>query len=123
MGEAGPIPSQERLLAIIELQNALAAAALTTEEIMRIVADRAALLVSAVAATVELVEGDDMVYRASSGAPAAAENCSIWSSPLSERRPAGPRRSRAALGSVPCHTIRPSIDAVSWSPAISARSV
>jgi diguanylate cyclase (GGDEF)-like protein len=69
MGEAGPTPSQERLLAIIELQNALAAAALTTEEIMRIVADRAALLTSAAAATVELVEGDDMVFRASSGAP------------------------------------------------------
>ncbi len=68
MGDAGPIPSQERLLAIIELQNALAAAALTTEEIMRIVADRAALLTSAAACTVELVEGDDMVYRASSGA-------------------------------------------------------
>jgi diguanylate cyclase len=68
MGEAGSTPSQDRLLAIIELQNALAAAALTTEEIMRIVADRAALLTSSGTATVELVEGDDMVYRASSGA-------------------------------------------------------
>ena len=68
MAAAAPIPSPERLLAIIELQNALAAAALTTEEIMRIVADRAAQLTQATTATVELVEGDDMVCRASSGA-------------------------------------------------------
>jgi len=61
-------PSQERLLAIIELQNALAAAALTTEEVMRLVADRAQTLTSATSATVELVEGDDMVCRAAAGA-------------------------------------------------------
>jgi diguanylate cyclase (GGDEF)-like protein len=64
----GPVPSSDRLLSIIELQNALAAAALNTDEIMRIVADRAALLCGATTATVELVEGDDMVCRAASGA-------------------------------------------------------
>jgi diguanylate cyclase (GGDEF)-like protein len=70
MAEAtgGTVPSPERLLSIIELQNTLAAAALNTDEIMRIVADRASLLCNAGAATVELVEGDDMVCRAAAGA-------------------------------------------------------
>jgi len=61
------VPSAARLLSIIELQNALAAAALNTDEIMRIVADRAATLCVAGTATVELVEGDDMVCRAAAG--------------------------------------------------------
>jgi len=59
-------PSSESLLSIIELQNAIAAAALNSEEVMRVVAERAALLLSA-ATLVELVEGDDVVCRASSG--------------------------------------------------------
>ncbi len=59
-------PSSERLLSIIELQNAIAAAALNTEEVMRVVAERAAQLLSATA-VVELLEGDDVVCRASSG--------------------------------------------------------
>lgn len=59
-------PSSERLLSIIELQNAIAAAALNADEVMRVVADRAAQLLGA-AALVELVEGDDIVCRASSG--------------------------------------------------------
>ena len=62
------MPSAERLLSIIELQNALAAAALNTDEIMRIVADRAGQLCAAGSALVELVEGDDMVCRAAAGA-------------------------------------------------------
>ena len=61
-------PSADRLLAIIELQNAIAAAALNADEVMRVVAERAALLTAAAAATVELVEGDDVVCRAASGA-------------------------------------------------------
>ena len=59
-------PSSERLLSIIELQNAIAAAALNSEEVMRVVAERAAMLLNA-SALVELVEGDDVVCRASSG--------------------------------------------------------
>jgi diguanylate cyclase (GGDEF)-like protein len=59
-------PSTERLLSIIELQNAIAAAALNSDEVMRVVAERAALLLNA-SAFVELVEGDDVVCRASSG--------------------------------------------------------
>jgi diguanylate cyclase (GGDEF)-like protein len=61
-------PSADRLLAIIELQNAIAAAALNADEVMRVVAERAALLTSAASAMVELVEGDDVVCRAASGA-------------------------------------------------------
>jgi diguanylate cyclase (GGDEF)-like protein len=56
-------PSQPRLLAIIELQNAIAAAALNADEVMHIVAERAVVLTQATAALVALVEGDDLVYR------------------------------------------------------------
>src|SRR2546430_12452078 len=62
-----PPPSTERLLAIIELQNAIAAAALDADAVMRLVAERAALLTQAGSATVELVEGDDMVCRVAAG--------------------------------------------------------
>jgi diguanylate cyclase (GGDEF)-like protein len=68
LGVMADTPSADRLLAIIELQNAIAAAALNADEVMRVVAERAALLTSATAAIVELVEGDDVVCRASSGA-------------------------------------------------------
>jgi len=56
------------LLAIIELQNAIAAAAMNADEVMHIVAERAGALTSAGAAMVALVEGDDLVYRAVVGA-------------------------------------------------------
>jgi len=65
---SGPLPSPQRLLSIIELQNVIAAAAFNTDEIMRLVAERAVGLVEGNSATVELVEGDDVVCRASSGA-------------------------------------------------------
>src|SRR3569833_2655912 len=69
MAEAsGPLPSPQRLLSIIELQNVIAAAAFNTDEILRLVAERAVGLVEGGSATVELVDGDDVVCRASSGA-------------------------------------------------------
>jgi diguanylate cyclase (GGDEF)-like protein len=68
LGVMADTPSSDRLLAIIELQNAIAAAALNADEVMRVVAERAALLCGATSAIVELVEGDDVVCRASSGA-------------------------------------------------------
>jgi diguanylate cyclase (GGDEF)-like protein len=61
---ASAAPSQSRLLAIIELQNAIAAAAMNADEVMHIVAERAATLTSADAAIVALAEGDDVVVRA-----------------------------------------------------------
>ncbi len=64
-------PSQSRLLAIIELQNAIAAAAMNADEVMHIVAERAATLTQATAAMVALVEGDDLVYRTVVGAGTA----------------------------------------------------
>jgi diguanylate cyclase (GGDEF)-like protein len=67
MGETGKAPRTERLLGIIELQNAIAAAGMNGDEVMRFVAERAAPLTSAQGATVELVEGDDMVCRAAGG--------------------------------------------------------
>ena len=64
---SGPVPSPQRLLSIIELQNVIAAAAFNTDEIMRLVAERAVGLVEGTSATVDLVEGDDVVCRASAG--------------------------------------------------------
>jgi diguanylate cyclase (GGDEF)-like protein len=61
-------PSAERLLAIIEIQNAIAAASMSAEDVMRLVAERAPALLGSAGATVELVEGDDLVCRAAGGA-------------------------------------------------------
>ena len=63
-------PSQLRLLAIIELQNAIAAAAMNADEVMHIVAERAGTLTAAATAMVAVVEGDDLVYRAVVGTTA-----------------------------------------------------
>lgn len=60
-------PSPSRLLAIVELQNAIAAAAMNADEVMHIVADRARGLLDAATAMIALVEGDDLVYRAAVG--------------------------------------------------------
>ena len=60
-------PGPERLLAIIELQNAIAAAGMNADDVMQIVADRAALLTRATAGIVALVDGEDLVARAVAG--------------------------------------------------------
>ena len=66
MGE--PAPRTERLLAIIELQNAIAAAGMNGDEVMRFVTERAAGLIAAGGAVCELVEGDDdIVCRVATG--------------------------------------------------------
>ena len=64
---ASSAPGQRRLLAIIELQNAIAAAAMNADEVMHIVAERAGTLTEADAVSIGLVEGDDLVYRAVAG--------------------------------------------------------
>lgn len=65
---ASPTPSQPRLLSIIDVQNAIAAAALNAEEVMQIVCDRARTLLAAGTALVALIEGDDFLCRAVVGA-------------------------------------------------------
>jgi diguanylate cyclase (GGDEF)-like protein len=70
-------PGQPRLLAIIELQNAIAAAAMNAEEVMHIVAERARLLTSAATAMVALVDGDDLVYRTVIGPSAHEEGARV----------------------------------------------
>jgi diguanylate cyclase (GGDEF)-like protein len=67
MAESPTMPRPERLLAIIELQNAIAAAGMAADDVMRIVADRAPGLAAATGAVVSLVEGDDVVCRAAGG--------------------------------------------------------
>ncbi len=66
----GPTPRTERLLAIIELQNAIAAAGMNGDEVMKIVVDRGVTLTAAAGASIELVEGDDLVVRAAAGTTA-----------------------------------------------------
>jgi diguanylate cyclase (GGDEF)-like protein len=61
---ASSVPSQSRLLAIIELQNAVAAAAMNADEVMHIVAERSVTLTSADTAMIALLEGDEVVIRA-----------------------------------------------------------
>jgi diguanylate cyclase (GGDEF)-like protein len=65
-------PAPGRLLAIIELQNAIAAAALSADEIMRVVCERAATLVGATGGMVGLVEGDEIACKAATGAMKSA---------------------------------------------------
>jgi diguanylate cyclase (GGDEF)-like protein len=69
-------PDPQRLLAIIELQNAIAAAAMNAEEVMHIVADRARILLAAAGARVALVDGDELAYRAVVG-PGPAEGSRV----------------------------------------------
>ncbi len=65
MGDSrAAIPGPQRLLAVIELQNAIAAAGMNADEVMRIVVERAETLSCANGGMVALVEGDDIVYRA-----------------------------------------------------------
>ncbi|MBV9410898.1 MAG: GGDEF domain-containing protein [Acidimicrobiia bacterium] len=61
-----------RLRQIIETQRVINAAILDPDEVMRVVAERAQLLTCASAGVVELLEGDEMVYRAASGSAAAS---------------------------------------------------
>lgn len=60
-------PSPERLLSIIELQNAIIAAGLNSDEVMSLVCERAGHLTGASGSVVALVEGDELVTRAASG--------------------------------------------------------
>jgi diguanylate cyclase len=59
--------SPERLVAIIQTQNEIAASALDLEAVMSLVVDRAQSLTDAAAAVVELADGKEMVYHAVSG--------------------------------------------------------
>jgi diguanylate cyclase (GGDEF)-like protein len=69
---AHPTPSVDRLLAIIALQGEIAASRADLDSVMRVVVDRAASLTGAAGAVIELVEGDEMVYRTASGSLAAS---------------------------------------------------
>jgi diguanylate cyclase (GGDEF)-like protein len=60
-------PDAADLLQIIELQNTIAASRLDLEGVMRVVVDCAQRLTRAGGAAIEVVEGDEMVYRAVSG--------------------------------------------------------
>jgi diguanylate cyclase (GGDEF)-like protein len=58
----------DRLPAIFELQNSIAASALSVDAVVSLIAGRAAELTGADAGAVAFAEGDDLVYRFASGA-------------------------------------------------------
>ena len=60
--------SRERLLRIVEIQNEIVASRLDLVEVMRLVADRAADMTGADAGIVEVPDGEELVYRAATGA-------------------------------------------------------
>jgi len=62
--------SAARVLAIIETQNASASASLALDGVMALVASRAQEITGAAAGVVELLEGEEMVHHAVSGAAA-----------------------------------------------------
>jgi diguanylate cyclase len=62
----GAMPS-DRLLAIIDTQNEIAATALDLDAVMSMVVRRAHALVGAAAAVIELVDGEELVYHVASG--------------------------------------------------------
>ena len=69
MIDASHIPPQ-RLVAIIEIQNALARSRFDPASVMAVVVERAMQLTAATGAVVELVDGDAMLYRVACGSVA-----------------------------------------------------
>jgi len=67
MPDSRPAPTPERLLSIIELQNAIIAAGLNSDEVMSLVGERAGTLTGATGSVVALTEGDEIVTRAAAG--------------------------------------------------------
>ena len=67
MAEARTATSPERLLSIIELQNAIIAAGLNSDEVMSLVGERAGTLTGATGSVVALTEGEEIVTRAAGG--------------------------------------------------------
>ncbi|MDN5697049.1 MAG: PAS domain S-box protein [Rubrobacter sp.] len=65
--EDKPHTNVERLLSIVAIQQEIATAKLVLGAVMELVAERMPALAGADGAAVELVEGDELVYRAASG--------------------------------------------------------
>ena len=85
-------PRPERLLAIIEIQNAITAAGMNADEVMDLVVERAATLTPAATAAIALVEGDELIVRAASRttgaqAPTRLSRSGVAGQCLAERRP------------------------------------
>ena len=62
----------DRLLALIETQNRIAAAKLDVDGVMQLVVERATALTTAKGAVIEVADGDEMVYRCASGTAASS---------------------------------------------------
>jgi diguanylate cyclase (GGDEF)-like protein len=67
MGDMAANPEIDRLIAIIEVQNEIAATRLDLDSVLDLVARRTLQQTSATGVTLEVVEGDELVYRAGAG--------------------------------------------------------
>lgn len=73
-----PVPRVERLLAVIELQNALLASRLEVADVLQTVVDRALSMTAATGAVLELAEGEEyLVYKAVAGSPATLASLGV----------------------------------------------
>ena len=72
MADSRTVPGPERLLSIIELQNAILAAGFNSDEVMNVVVERAGTLTGASGSVVAVLEGDDIVTRAANGSVRAS---------------------------------------------------
>jgi diguanylate cyclase len=61
------LPKAKKLLDVIHIQTEIAKAGLDLGEVMALICQHSRILTEADGAVIELVEGDDMVYRAASG--------------------------------------------------------
>ena len=67
MEQRAALNEVDRLRLVVETQRLINAAVLDTDDLMRVVTERARLMTNAEGAAVELADGTDMVYRAVSG--------------------------------------------------------
>jgi diguanylate cyclase (GGDEF)-like protein len=86
---AAATPGPERLLAVIEIQNAIAAGGLSADEVMTIVVDRVRTLTGGSAALVGIVDGSDIAVRATAGGNVAIDSHlpASYGRCVAERRP------------------------------------
>src|SRR5581483_9119863 len=68
---AGHPAGAQRLAAIVRVQQQIATSGLELQAVLQVIAESAQELTRAVAAVVELADGEEMVYQAASGTAAA----------------------------------------------------
>ena len=92
MAESRTVPGPERLLSIIELQNAIIAAGFNSDEVMNVVVERAGTLTGATGSAVVLGEGEELVTRAAGGSARATVGSRVARAGSASGRAIGERK-------------------------------